>query len=255
MASIRSIDLNADLGEHDGDGFARDNAILDVVSSASIACAAHAGTPSVMRGTIASAYAKGVAIGAHPGFPDREGFGRRDSILSVESIGSSVADQIALLRDSCAAEGARLRYVKPHGALYNRSVADVELANELVARIREIDGTLVVLTLPGSALGEAARQAGLSVAREAFIDRAYMNDGTLVPRAREGAVIHDSSQAAMRAVTMVRSRRVTTIDGTEIGIDAESFCVHGDSVNALETVSEARRQLEEAGFSVEPFAK
>ena len=255
MASIRSIDLNADLGEHDGDGFARDDAILDVVSSASIACAAHAGTPSVMRRTIASAYGKGVAIGAHPGFPDREGFGRRDSTLSIEDIGSSVADQIALLRVSCAEAGARLRYVTPHGALYNRSVADVQLANELVARIREIDDSLVVLTLPGSALAEAARQAGLPVAREAFIDRAYMSDGTLVPRTREGAVINDSSQAAMRAVKMVQSRRVTTIEGAEIDINAESFCVHGDSVNALETVSEARRQLEEAGFSIAPFAK
>ena len=255
MASIRSIDLNADLGEHDGDGFARDDAILDVVSSASVACGAHAGTPSVLRRTVASAYAKGVAIGAHPGFPDREGFGRRDSTLSVKDIGTSVAGQIALLMDSCAAERATVLYVKPHGALYNRSVADIELANELVERIREIDDSLVVLTLPNSALGAIAKQAGLSVAREAFIDRAYLTDGTLVPRTRDGAVIHDPTLAAMRAVTMVRSRRVSTIDGVDIEIDAESFCVHGDSLNALETVSEARRQLEEAGFSIAPFAK
>lgn len=207
------------------------------------------------RRTVASAHAKGVAIGAHPGFPDREGFGRRDSTLSVKDIAISVADQITLLMDSCAAEGATLRYVKPHGALYNRSVADIELANAIVERIREIDDSLVVLTLPKSALGEIAKQAGLSVAREAFIDRAYLTDGTLVPRTRDGAVIHDPTLAASRAVTMVRSRRVSTIDGVDIEIDAESFCVHGDSVNALETVSEARRQLEAAGFSIAPFAK
>jgi len=255
LAPIRSIDLNADLGEHDGAGYPRDDAILDVVSSASVACGGHAGSLSVMRRTVASAYAKGVAIGAHPGFPDRDGFGRRDSTLSVKEIGASVADQIGVLRDSCAAEGARLLYVKPHGALYNRSVADVDVANELVERIRDIDDALVVLTLPASAFGEAAKHAGLSVAREAFIDRAYMSDGTLVPRTRDGAVIHDPGLAATRALTMVSTRRVTTIDGVEIGIDAESFCVHGDSVNALETVSEARRQLEAAGFSIAPFAR
>ena len=157
--------------------------------------------------------------------------------------------------ESCAAEGATLVYVKPHGALYNRSVADVELATELVERIREIDHSLVVLTLPKSALGEIAKEAGLAVAREAFIDRTYMTDGTLVPRTRDGAVIHDPALAATRAVTMVRNRRVNTIDGVDIEIDAESFCVHGDSVNALETVTEARRQLEEAGFSIAAFAK
>ena len=255
LISARSIDLNADLGEHDGDGFAHDDAILDVVSSASIACGAHAGSLSVMRKTVASAYSKGVSIGAHPGYPDREGFGRRDTALSIAAIGDSIAAQIEKLGDCCNVEGARLVYVKPHGALYNRAANDDELATELVTRIAELDETLVILTLPESALGRMAAQNGIRVAREAFIDRAYMRDGRLVPRSQENAVIHDIETAARRAVEMARDRSVLAIDGEPIGIDAESLCVHGDSANALEAVTEARRQLEAAGFSIAPFAR
>jgi len=255
LTSSRSIDLNADLGEHDGDGFAHDEAILDVVSSASIACGAHAGNPAVMRRTVVAAHSRGVSIGAHPGFPDREGFGRRESGLSISEIGDSVADQIEELAKCCLAEGARLGYVKPHGALYNRAVSDTGLAEEISQRIAMIDDSLIVLTLPHSALADAATRIGLEVAREAFIDRAYLPDGTLVPRSRDGAVIHDVHSSAARAVEMIRDGRVTAIDGSQIEIDAQSFCVHGDSVSALETVSEARRLIEAAGFSVKPFAQ
>ncbi|MEO8575640.1 MAG: 5-oxoprolinase subunit PxpA [Gemmatimonadales bacterium] len=255
MIFTRSIDLNADLAEHDGDSFAHDDAILDVVSSASIACGAHAGSPVVMRQTIASAYTKGVSIGAHPGYPDREGFGRRESKLSITAIGDSVAAQIEQLLDCCAAEGAKLVYVKPHGALYNRAMKDAELSAELVKRIAAIDDSLIILTLPKSALARISIVMGLSIAREAFIDRAYLPDGKLVPRSESGAVIHEVDAAASRAVEMARDHRVMAIDGTEIGIDAQSFCVHGDSIHALQTVTEARRRLEAAGFSIETFAR
>ena len=255
MTPARSIDLNADLGEHDGDGFAHDDAILDVVSSASIACGAHAGTLAVMRRTVASAYAKGVSIGAHPGYPDRGGFGRRETSLSIAEIGDSMVAQVEKLAHCCNAEGARLVYVKLHGALYNRAVTDNALAAAIVRRIADLDETLVILTLPDSALARAANQRGIIAAREAFIDRAYMPDGRLVPRSQENAVIHDMEAAAKRAVVMARDRTVLAVDGSPIGIDAQSFCVHGDSANALETVSEARRQLEAADFSIAPFAK
>ncbi len=254
LISARSIDLNADLGEHDGDRFAHDNAILNVVSSASIACGAHAGSVAVMRRTVAAACGRGVSIGAHPAYPDREGFGRRNSALSIADVGRSVVAQIQQLMDCCAGEGAKLGYVKPHGALYNRAVGDAELATELVQRIADLDDSLVILTLPDSALARAAIEAGMNVAREAFLDRAYMADGSLVPRSREGAVIHDTSLAARRALEMARDRRVTTVDGGRIEIDAESFCVHGDSRNALETVTEARHLLEAAGFSIAAFS-
>jgi UPF0271 protein len=208
-----------------------------------------------MRRTIAMACERGVTIGAHPGYPDREGFGRSESHLSPGEIGDSVAQQIELLAAYCTEKGAVLAYVKPHGALYNRAVTDSELARVIADRIAQIDDSLVVLTLPGSALADQAARRGMTVAREAFIDRAYMPDGTLVPRSRDSAIIHDISLAASRAVEMVRDGRAAAIDGTPVRIDAQSFCVHGDSRNALETVSETRRQLEAAGFSISPFAR
>jgi UPF0271 protein len=250
-----SIDLNADLGEHEGNGYAADFALLDVVTSANIACGGHAGSPDVMRLTVAAASGRGVSIGAHPGYPDREGFGRRELNLGIETILASVQAQIELLAECCAVEGARLRYVKPHGALYNRAVRDEELARLLAARIANVDRSLMILTLPGSALEREARSTGLTVAREAFIDRAYSSDGTLVPRDTPGAVIEDPGMAATRALEMARDHTVTTLGGVPIGISPDSLCVHGDSRHALETVRLARQKLEDAGFAVRAFAR
>lgn len=250
-----SIDLNADLGEHASDGFAGDFAMLGAVSSASIACGAHAGSPDVMRRTVAEAYEREVSIGAHPGYPDREGFGRRDAGLEISAIIASVAAQIELLAECCAAEGARMTYVKPHGALYNRAVRDAGLARLLAECIADFDGSLAVLALPHSMLLAAARSHGLKTVREAFIDRAYLDDGTLVPRATPGALIEDPAVAASRAVTMARGDPITSLDGSPITIEADSLCVHGDSANALETVRLARDALEKAGFSIRPFAR
>ncbi|HEU4878906.1 MAG TPA: 5-oxoprolinase subunit PxpA [Gemmatimonadaceae bacterium] len=254
MTTSRSIDLNADIGEHDGDRYASDFALLEVVSSANIACGAHAGSTEVMRATIAAAYERGVSIGAHPSYPDREGFGRRDLGLANDAIVRSFEAQVELLAEACAVEGAVLAYVKPHGALYNRAAKDAELAHLLAACAFRFDSWLTMLALAGSALEHESKAVGLRVAREAFIDRAYLADGTLVPRDQMGAVLHDSEAAATRAVLMARDHEVTAIDGTIIRVDADSLCVHGDSSNALETILLARGALEGAGFSIRSFA-
>ena len=250
----RSIDINADIGEHDGEGYSADALLLDIVTSASIACGKHAGSLEVMRRTVALAYERGVTIGAHPGYPDREGFGRREIGLSLERILDSFEVQIQNLQACCDAEGALLRYVKPHGALYNRAVKDPELAGLLAASVARVDSSLMMLALAGSALEGESRAHGLRSVSEAFIDRAYLSDGTLVPRDREGAVIENAEAAAQRAVNLATGEGFQTIDGNAIAIKAESLCVHGDSRNALETVRLARARLEEAQFTIAPFA-
>ncbi len=257
MTSIQSIDLNADLGEHDGDSdaAAADAAMFDVVSSASIACGAHAGSAEVMSMTVEAALMRGVSIGAHPSYPDRAGFGRRDMDLTLDALIGSVQSQIDALDRQCDAAGARLTYVKPHGALYNKASRDPALAAALADCVREIDPDLVMLALAGSSLEDESVSAGLVVAREAFIDRAYMKNGTLVPRDRPRAVLDDADEAADRALEMARDNFVVALDGTPLSIQPDSLCVHGDSANALGIVSAARRRLEEAGFIISPFAR
>ena len=248
----RSIDLNADIGEHDGKDYLRDTAILDVVSSANIACGKHAGSLEVMRRTVALAYERGVSIGAHPGYPDREGFGRRELDLPTDEIVESFQKQIDNMIACCEAEGARLRYVKPHGALYNRAAKDERLATLLAACVWTIDKSLVILALANGALERASRARGLVTAGEAFIDRGYLPDGTLVPRDQAGAIVDDSRLVALRAVDLANGT-VESIDGKQISIDAKSLCVHGDGDHALETVKIARSSLESAGFTIRPF--
>jgi len=249
----RSIDLNADIGEHDGKDYSRDTAILDVVSSANIACGKHAGSLEVMRRTVALAYERGVSIGAHPGYPDREGFGRRELDLPPDEIVDSFQKQVDNMIACCEAEGARLRYVKPHGALYNRAAKDEKLASLLATCIWTIDKSLVMLALSGGALERASRARGLATAGEAFVDRGYLTDGTLVPRDQPGAIIDDSQLVARRAVDLANGV-VRSIDGNKIAISAQSLCVHGDGARALETVKIARAALESAGFTISPFA-
>jgi len=250
----RSIDLNADIGEHAGDGASRDAAILDIVSSASIACGVHAGSRDVMEMTIKAAIERGVSIGAHPSYPDREGFGRRELGMPIPEILDSVREQILLLEELCAKAGTRMSYVKAHGALYNRAARDTDLASELARCVASINPKLTMLALSGSVLEHESRAAGLSVAREAFIDRAYVSDGTLLPRDRPGAVINDASIAAARAVEMARYGAVRSFDGKRVLVTPDSLCVHGDSRNVIEIVTTARRRLEEVGFTIAPFA-
>ena len=252
--SIPVIDLNSDLGEHDGSGYSTDIALLGVASSANIACGEHAGSIEVTRRTVALAEERGVTIGAHPGYPDRERFGRRELGLPMEAIITSVERQLERIAECCASQNARLRYVKPHGALYNRAAKDSELADALAICIEGFDPSLTMLTLPECALYRAAAARGLRVAREAFVDRAFMPDGTLVPRDQSGALIDDPATAARRAVSIARDKTVAAIDGSMIDVAADSLCVHGDGAHALETMSAARAALEEAGFTIQPFA-
>jgi len=204
--------------------------------------------------TVAAAYEKGVAIGAHPGYPDRAGFGRRELDIGLGQIIASVEAQIELMAECCAVEGARLSYVKPHGALYNRAARDEDLARMLSAVIAKFDSSLIVLALADGILQREAHAQGLKVAREAFIDRSYREDGTLVPRGIEGAIIDNPSISAERAVRIAAGNELVTLGGTTLQITADSLCVHGDSRHALETVRAAREKLERAGIAILPFA-
>jgi UPF0271 protein len=252
--TIESIDLNADLGEHDGDGYAHDEALLALITSASIACGAHAGNRDVMEGTALRAATLGVAIGAHPSYPDRDGFGRRVLDMPLAALASSVRSQIDMMLDCAARAGTTLRYVKPHGALYNRAMTDRELAEALVECVRSADPSLAILALPDSAMAAAARASSMRIAGEAFIDRAYASDGTLVSRSEAGAVIEDAAVATSRAVRIARDHSVESIDGTVIGVDAESLCIHGDNPHALRLLEVTREALEQTGIRIAPFA-
>ncbi len=227
---------------------------MNVVSSASIACGAHAGSVEVMAMTIQSALDRGVKIGAHPSYPDRPGFGRAELGMPLDEIVASVRDQIDALSHLCIGAGTTLSYVKPHGALYNRAARDRELADALARCVAGIDARLAMLALAGSALADASQSAGLPVATEAFIDRAYTRDGLLVPRSQDGAVIGDPTQGAARAVSMARDNTIVAIDGTRLSVSPDSLCVHGDSPAALEIVTLSRRQLEAAGIVILPFS-
>ena len=228
--------------------------MLDVVSSASIACGVHAGSPAVMEMTVRAAMERGVSIGAHPSYPDREGFGRREIAMPLEQILDSVRDQIISLEQTCVAAGARLAYVKPHGALYNRAARDSDLAAKLASMVFSINPKLAMLALSGSVLEQESRAAGLQVACEAFVDRAYMSDGTLMPRDRSGAVINDTSIAGGRAVEMAKYGKIRSFEGKPVSVTADSLCVHGDNRNAIQIVMTTRRRLEEVGFTIAPFA-
>lgn len=251
-----SIDLNADLGEYTGlDLAARDAAIMDVVSSANIACGVHAGDLEVMRRTVELAARHDVAIGAHPSFPDREGFGRREMKIPSGELEDVIVSQIEALAECCVAAGVRLRYVKPHGALYNIGARDEAVAGVIAEAVRRTDSSLVLLGLYDSFLISAGERAGLTVAAEGFPDRGYLDDGNLVPRVRADAVLHDPELVADRTLKMARDGYVLSVDGKRIKVLPDSLCIHGDNPEALELVKAARAALETAGLIVAPFVK
>lgn len=250
-----SVDLNADLGEGAGPGVSSvDAELLGLVTSANIACGFHAGDPLVMRATVAQAARSGVVIGAHPGYPDREGFGRRALDLSPDEVAAMVLYQIGALGACCVAVGARLRYVKLHGALYGRAARDVELARAVTQAVRSVDQSLTLLGPSGSALLRAGEACGLRVVCEAFLDRAYQPDGTLVSRQAPGAVLQDVAAVVERGVLMVKEGVVVANDGTRIAVRAESLCVHGDSPNSAAILRELRPRLQREGVTLAPFA-
>ena len=251
-----TLDLNADLGESDGPTLPEsDRALLNLVTSASVACGAHAGNEGIMAATVALAAKNGVTVGAHPGYADRDGFGRRELGLPAEEISGLVLAQVKTLRRICHAERVSLRYVKPHGALYNRAVRDAAAAEAIVRAMVDAGGELVLLGLPGSRMLEAGAAAGLATAREAFIDRGYRPDGTLVPRGEPGALLDNPAIAADRAVRMALEEEVEAADGTSLRMQADSFCVHGDGAGAVALLAEVRRRLLAAGVHLAPFAR
>lgn len=250
-----TIDINSDLGESFGAWkMGDDSAMLDVVSSANVACGFHAGDPAGILKTVNAAAERGVAIGAHVGYRDLAGFGRRNmDPLSEELIGD-VIYQIGALQGLAKAAGTRVTYVKPHGALYNTIAIDTRQAADVIAAIRAIDPSLVLMALAGSQLVEQARTAGLTVVAEAFADRAYTPQGNLVSRREKGSVLHDPELVAQRMLRMVRDGVIEAIDGTMTQIDAQSICVHGDSPGAVAIAQRLRALLEESGHAVQPFA-
>ena len=248
------IDLNCDMGESFGRyTLGDDAALLDVVTSANIACGMHAGDPPVMQRTVAWAAQKGVAIGAHPGFPDLQGFGRRLMSIAPDELEACVLYQIGALAGFARAAGGALAHVKPHGALYNAAARDPLLADAIVRAIVAFDTNLIVVTLPDFALAKAARTAGLRVAHEGFADRAYRADGSLVPRSEPGAVIHDPALATARAVRMVTQGEVEATGGEVIPLHIDTLCIHGDTPGAVEIAASLRGALEAAGVTVVPL--
>lgn len=245
------IDLNSDLGESFGRyTLGRDNQIIPLVSSVNIACGQHAGDPLVMRKTVALAKEAGVAIGAHPGYPDLQGFGRRDMKLSPDEAYAFAVYQIGALSGFCAAAGTSLSHVKPHGQLYNRAAVDAELAAALAQAVRDVDSTLILVGLANGAFVDEGRKLGLSVAEEFFADRNYTDKGKLVNRAEPNAMVHDEGEAIERVKRAVREGTVLSATGKLIELHADTLCVHGDTPQALAFVSRIRQSLEADGIAI-----
>ncbi|MBD8555945.1 LamB/YcsF family protein [Rhizobium sp. CFBP 8762] len=248
------IDLNSDLGESYGAwGMGDDAAMLAIVSSANIACGFHAGDPAGIYRTVKAAADKGVVVGAHVSYPDRVGFGRRDLDVTSEDLIADVIYQIGALKGIAAAAGTSVRYVKPHGALYNRIANDAKQGQAVIDGIKAIDPSLVLMGLANAPILDLARKAGLAVVAEAFADRAYTSQGQLVSRREAGAVLHDAGQIAERMVQLARTGTLEAIDGSVIQIEAQSICVHGDSPGAVAIAQEIRRRFEADGIAIRSF--
>ena len=248
------IDLNADLGESFGAWRMGDDlALLDIVTSANIACGFHAGDPLTMTRTVAAALARGVVVGAHVSYRDLAGFGRRFIDASEEEVRADVLVQVAALDGVCRAAGGRVAYVKPHGALYHAATHHEPHARAVVAAVAAYDTSLAILGMPRARVLVLAAEAGLPTATEAFADRGYRSDGTLVPRGEPGDLLHDPAEIAARVVGLVGEGRVTTVDGGVVDVRADSVCVHGDTPGAVAIARAVRAGLEQAGVAVRAF--
>jgi UPF0271 protein len=240
------IDLNCDMGE----GCGADERIMPLVSSANVACGFHAGGPATIRETIRLAKRCGVAVGAHPSFPDRAGFGRRLMACSPAEVEDDVTYQVGAVLGFCRSEGVPLVHVKAHGALYNAAAQDRELAAAVCRAVKAVDPGLMVVCLAGSPMAEVVRGMGLACAEEAFADRAYTALGTLLPRSQPGAVIEDPRLVAERVSRMARERRVLAADGAPVAVAADTVCVHGDTPGAPEVLAAIRERLRQDGVAV-----
>jgi UPF0271 protein len=245
---MASVDLNCDLGE----GSAGEPELMSFVTSANIACGGHAGDTETMRTSVLLALQHGVALGAHPGFVDREHFGRREQKTAPGEVRELVLSQTRSLQKIAQAHQAVLQHVKPHGALYNQAARDPVLAGAVVDAVAELDAGLVLFAPAASQLLAAALKKGLPVASEVFADRTYQRDGSLTPRTRPDALIVDEHDAVMRVLGLVREGRVRAVDGTELALRADTICVHGDGAHALPLVQALRRALAQAGIAVRP---
>jgi UPF0271 protein len=253
---VTAIDLNADLGE--GFGAWRmgdDEALLDIVTSANVACGFHAGDPSTMHRVCRAAAERGVAIGAQVGYRDLAGFGRRRIDYEFGELRDDVLYQIGALEAFCRAAGSRVRYVKPHGALYNTAAVDRGQADAVVAAVLAYDPALPVLCQPGSVLFEQAVTAGLTAVGEGFADRGYLPDGRLVPRSRPDALVHDPAAVVERATRMAVDGEVVAVDGAMVACPVRSICLHGDNPGAVQLARAVRSGLEAAALPVRPFSR
>lgn len=245
---MHAIDLNSDLGESFGAyTLGMDEKLMEYITSANVACGWHAGDPLVMQKTIRAAAKNGVAVGAHPGYPDLMGFGRREIKITPEEAYTYVLYQLGALDAFTRTEGVKIQHVKPHGALYNQACKDEKLASAICRAAQAFDRELIVLAPYNSAFRTAAEAIGQPFAGEFFADRAYLPDGSLVPRSQPGAVIHDADEACRRVLQMAREGTVTCLDGTELTMRCVSVCVHGDNAEALATVKKIRGALEDDG--------
>jgi UPF0271 protein len=247
----KKIDLNSDMGESFGAWrMGRDAELMDYVSSINIACGFHAGDPTIIAETIKTAIKKGVSVGAHPSYPDLQGFGRREMALSPEEVFDIVLYQIAAVKGICEAYGIKLHHVKPHGALYNRAAKDPALAKAIVKAVKTLDKNLVFYGLAGSHLISEAEKIGLKTASEVFADRTYQPDGTLTPRTEPGALIENAERAVAQVLEMVKDQTVTAVGGEKISIKADTVCIHGDTPQAPEFARTIRERLIKNGIEV-----
>jgi UPF0271 protein len=248
------VDLNSDLGESLGAWrMGDDPAMLDIVSSANVACGFHAGDPAGVLRTLHAAQQRDVVVGAHVSYPDLIGFGRRDMDVASADLVADIIYQIGALQGLASAANTKVRYVKPHGALYNRVACDKRQAGDVITAMRAIDASLVLVALAGSALVTWAREQGLTVVAEAFADRAYMPTGALVARHERGAVLHDADLIAQRMLRLVCEGVIEAIDGSLVRIEADSICVHGDNGQAVAIARQVRTALETAGVHITSF--
>jgi UPF0271 protein len=249
---VKSIDLNADLGESFGAWRMGDDAgVMPWITSANIACGFHAGDPETMRRTVALCIEHGVAIGAHPSLPDLQGFGRREMRISSDEVYAQTLYQIGALHALAKACGGTLHHVKPHGALYNMAGRDAGLAHAIACAVRDFDPTLILVGLAGSALVEAGRNAGLPVLGEGFCDRRYRSDGSLAPRSEAGAVIDDPDAAVAQAVSIATRSEAATSDGGKVSVVADTLCIHGDRADPAAFAKALRFALEYAGLKID----
>jgi 5-oxoprolinase (ATP-hydrolysing) subunit A len=251
VLNLLRVDLNCDMGESFGTyKIGADEELLEYVTSANIACGFHAGDPSTMRRTVHMAMARQVAVGAHPGYPDLLGFGRRSLDATPQEVYDMTVYQIGALAAFVKAEGGRLHHVKPHGALYNTAARHPKIAEAVVEAVYRVDPELILFGLSGSALIDAARRIGLRVANEVFADRTYQADGTLTPRSEAGALITDEEAAVEQVLSMVREGKVRTLQGVDVAIVADTVCIHGDGANAVAFAKRLRESLQRAGVVV-----